>query len=66
MIRLWLMICAIISSRWCRCPRLSTLRSNAIDGYPITNRFRDPGTPLPAPDVSLVSGLAVKTEAFDF
>ena len=24
--------------------------------YPITNRFRDPGTPLPAPDVSLLTG----------
>jgi NAD+ synthase len=23
--------------------------------YPITNRFRDPGTPLPAPDASLVA-----------
>jgi len=34
--------------------------------YPITNRFRDPGTPLPAPDVSLVTGKAAKTEAFDF
>ncbi len=34
--------------------------------YPITNRFRDPGTPLPTPDVSLVTGAAVKTEAFDF
>lgn len=34
--------------------------------YPITNRFRDPGTPLPAPDVSLVTGQSVKTEAFDF
>ncbi len=34
--------------------------------YPITNRFRDPGTPLPAPDVSLVTGQPVKTEAFDF
>ncbi len=33
--------------------------------YPITNRFRDPGTPLPAPDVSLVTGQP-KTEAFDF
>jgi NAD+ synthase len=33
--------------------------------YPITNRFRDPGTPLPAPDVSLVTGKP-KTEAFDF
>ena len=34
--------------------------------YPITNRFRDPGTPLPSPDVSLVTGKSVKTEAFDF
>jgi NAD+ synthase len=34
--------------------------------YPITNRFRDPGTPLPAPDVSLVTGMSAKTEAFDF
>jgi NAD+ synthase len=24
--------------------------------YPITNRFRDPGTPLPAPEVSLLTG----------
>ncbi len=34
--------------------------------YPITNRFRDPGTPLPSPDSSLVTGQPVKTEAFDF
>ena len=34
--------------------------------YPITNRFRDPGTPLPSPDTSLVSGKPVKSEAFDF
>ena len=34
--------------------------------YPITNRFRDPGTPLPAPDISLITGQPVKTEAFDF
>jgi NAD+ synthase len=34
--------------------------------YPITNRFRDPGTPLPAPDVSLVTGKPSKGEAFDF
>ncbi|MEP7030759.1 MAG: NAD+ synthase [Pseudolabrys sp.] len=34
--------------------------------YPITNRFRDPGTPLPAPDTSLVTGKPAKTEAFDF
>ena len=34
--------------------------------YPITNRFRDPGTPLPAPDVSLVTGKPAKGDAFDF
>jgi NAD+ synthase len=34
--------------------------------YPITNRFRDPGTPLPAPDASLVTGRPAKSEAFDF
>jgi len=34
--------------------------------YPITNRFRDPGTPMPAPDVSLVTGKPTKSEAFDF
>lgn len=34
--------------------------------YPITNRFRDPGTPLPAPDVSLIAGKPAKTEAFDY
>jgi len=34
--------------------------------YPITNRFRDPGTPMPAPDVSLVNGKPAKSEAFDF
>jgi NAD+ synthase len=34
--------------------------------YPITNRFRDPGTPLVAPDVSLVTGKPTKSEAFDF
>jgi NAD+ synthase len=34
--------------------------------YPITNRFRDPGTPLPAPHVSLVTGMPAKSEAFDF
>jgi NAD+ synthase len=33
--------------------------------YPITNRFRDPGTPLPEPDRSLVKG-AAKSDAFDF
>jgi NAD+ synthase len=34
--------------------------------YPITNRFRDNGAPLPAPDASLVSGQAARSEAFDF
>jgi len=34
--------------------------------YPITNRFRDTGEPLPKPDVSLLTGQPVKTEAFDF
>jgi NAD+ synthase len=34
--------------------------------YPITNRFRDPGKPLAAPDISLVTGQPSKTEAFDF
>lgn len=34
--------------------------------YPITNRFRDPGTPMPSPDVSLITGKSAKSEAFDF
>jgi NAD+ synthase len=34
--------------------------------YPITNRFRDPGTPLSTPDASLVAGKPSKNEAFDF
>jgi NAD+ synthase len=34
--------------------------------YPITNRFRDPGTPLPATDASPITGQPVKSEAFDF
>jgi NAD+ synthase len=35
--------------------------------YPIVNRFRDPGTPLPEPDRALLkAGAASKTEAFDF
>jgi NAD+ synthase len=34
--------------------------------YPITNRFRDPGTPLPQPDRSLLpAGPAPNSEAFD-
>jgi NAD+ synthase len=34
--------------------------------YPITNRFRDPGAPLPAPDEALVKAKPAKSEAFDF
>ncbi len=34
--------------------------------YPITNRFRDSGEPLPKPDVSLVTGQPSKSEAFDY
>jgi NAD+ synthase len=34
--------------------------------YPITNRFRDPGTPLPTTEASAVTGKPVKSEAFDF
>ena len=33
--------------------------------YPITNRFRDPGTPLPKPDVSLATGKPVRSEVAD-
>ena len=44
-----------------------TLRSFGRDRrYPITNRFRDPGTPPPKPDNSLVTAKPAKTEAFDF
>ena len=31
--------------------------------YPITNRFRDPGASMPSPDVSLVSGKPIRSEA---
>jgi NAD+ synthase len=34
--------------------------------YPITNRFRDPGTPPSPPDPSLVKSKAAKSKAFDF
>jgi NAD+ synthase len=34
--------------------------------YPITNRFRDPGTPLPEPDRSVVKAMGANNEAFDF
>jgi NAD+ synthase len=45
-----------------------TLRSFGRDRrYPIVNRFRDPGTPLPTPDRSvLATPLAATSEAFDF
>jgi NAD+ synthase len=34
--------------------------------YPITNRFRDPGTPLPQPDMTLLAaGAGANSEAFD-
>jgi NAD+ synthase len=34
--------------------------------YPITNRFRDPGTPLPQPDLTLLAaGAGANSEAFD-
>jgi NAD+ synthase len=43
-----------------------TLRGFGRDRrYPITNRFRDPGTPLPASDTTLVAGVAARSEAFD-
>jgi NAD+ synthase len=35
--------------------------------YPIVNKFRDPGTPLPEPDKTLMApGATAKSEAFDF
>ena len=34
--------------------------------YPIVNRFRDSGAPLPAPDRSLLKAAAANSEAFDF
>ena len=35
--------------------------------YPIVNRFRDPGTPPPQPDKSLVAAAAAaRSDAFDF
>ena len=34
--------------------------------YPIVNRFRDSGAPLPEPDRSLLQAPAAKSEAFDF
>src|SRR3954467_11164860 len=45
-----------------------TLRNFGRDRrYPIVNRFRDPGTPIPKPDVSVLSSSAKpNAEAFDF
>jgi NAD+ synthase len=46
-----------------------TLRNFGRDRrYPITNRFRDAGMKLPAPDMSLLKdgGAAAKSEAYDF
>jgi NAD+ synthase len=44
-----------------------TLRNFGRDRrYPIINRFRDPGTPLPAPDTSIAQGSVAKSEAFDY
>ncbi|MFN3350514.1 NAD+ synthase [Pseudorhodoplanes sp.] len=44
-----------------------TLRGFGRDRrYPITNTFRDPGTPLPEPDPSVMSAAPTKSEAFDF
>jgi NAD+ synthase len=34
--------------------------------YPIVNRFRDSGEPLPEPDRSLVKNAGIKSEAYDF
>jgi NAD+ synthase len=44
-----------------------TLRNFGRDRrYPITNRFRDPGTPLPEPDQTIVKNTATgRTEAYD-
>jgi NAD+ synthase len=45
-----------------------TLKSFGRDRrYPIVNRFRDAGGPLPEPDRALLKGGgASKSEAFDF
>ena len=35
--------------------------------YPVVNRFRDSGEPLPEPDLSLVKNAgSAKSEAYDF
>src|SRR4051794_33558133 len=44
-----------------------TLRNFGRDRrYPIVNRFRDPGTPLPKPDATVSALTRAKSEAFDF
>src|SRR5437660_1049814 len=44
-----------------------TLRNFGRDRrYPIVNKFRDPGTPLPKPDTAVAAGAKTKSEAFDF
>jgi NAD+ synthase len=51
------------------CPGVKvTLKNFGRDRrYPIINRFRDSGEPLPQPDSGLLAaGAAVKTDAFDF
>jgi NAD+ synthase len=52
------------------CPGVKvTLKNFGRDRrYPIVNRFRDSGAPLPKPDRSLLAGgaAAAKSEAFDF
>ncbi len=43
-----------------------TLRNFGRDRrYPITNKFRDPGTPLPVPDASLVNGVPARSDSID-
>jgi NAD+ synthase len=44
-----------------------TLRNFGRDRrYPIVNKFRDPGTPLPKPDTAVTAGAKTRSEAFDF
>jgi NAD+ synthase len=44
-----------------------TLRNFGRDRrYPIVNKFRDPGTPLPKPDATVSAAAITKTGAFDF
>jgi NAD+ synthase len=44
-----------------------TLRNFGRDRrYPIVNKFRDPGTPLPRPDETVSALTKAKSEAFDF